>query len=264
MAGPNDPGTTSTAGVMAFTPYNRNELLGRAYGNGNAQANYGQSPGQETQVWMGKGYERRGLPKRGGGDNGMRPISVAAREYWSWGAEELAKWGEYSQAVNGFVPGEFQAEGLLQNMLMGLAQYQTTSGEKIDMWQYMERRKELALQAKQAKGGGGGGGARAIVNLTNPQDAEVLVDNALTQYLGRQATQEELDKFLRTLNRAERRNPVIASTSGQSGGINQQLMAQEFATSRPEAGETQAATTYMGWMMDALTQPVAGGIESGL
>lgn len=259
------PGGQSTAGANSFNAYNKAELIAGARGGVNAEANYGQAPGQEAMVWMGPAYERRGLPKRGGGSTGMLPISVAANEFGSWGPEEMARWQDFTQATMGFVPGENSAQGLLTNVLIGLAQYQTTTGEKIDLWQYMERRKKLYGETQRKRSGGGGGvGPRSVVNLTNPQDAEVLVDNALTSYLGRQATEEELSEFLKTLNRQQRKNPVVVSQAGQTGGVNEQLIAEEFAAARPEAAETQAATTYMGWMMDALTGDETGGIQSGL
>lgn len=262
MNDPLSPGVQSTSGMNGFTPYNRAEMLAGAYGNGNAQSNYGQVPGQETMVYMGKGY------KRDGASTGMLPVSVAAKEYWSFSPEEQAKWADYAMATMKFIPGDANAEGIYGNFLSGLAQYQATTGQKVDPFQFMEMRKQLFIKSGQAggRGGGAGGGVgpRAVVNLTNPQDAEVLVDNALTQYLGRQADPEELQAFLKVLNRQERKNPVVVSRSGQTGGVNPQLIAQEFAAAQPEAAETQAATTYMSWMVDALNAPTTGGVESGL
>lgn len=261
MNDPLSPGVQSTSGMNGFTPYNRAEMLAGAYGNGNAQSNYGQVPGQETMVYMGEGYKRSG-------STGMLPVSVAAKEYWSFSPEEQAKWADYAMATMKFIPGDANAEGIYGNFLSGLAQYQATTGQKVDPFQFMEMRKQLFIKSGQAGGrgggAGGGGGPRAVVNLTNPQDAEVLVDNALTQYLGRQADPEELQAFLKVLNRQERKNPVVVSRSGQTGGVNPQLIAQEFAAAQPEAAETQAATTYMSWMVDALNAPTTGGVESGL
>lgn len=261
MADPLAPGTRSTAGVNTFSPQNLRELQARAYGRGTAPPiDYGSVPGQETMVYLGKAYEKNGK-------SGMVPLSVAANEYWAFSPEEQAKWGDYNMRVNKYIPGDASAAGLYENFLAGLAQYQTTSGQKIDPFTFMQKRAELFEKTQQVKsggGGGGGGGPRAVVNLTNPQDAEVLLNNALGTYLGRQATTEEVDSFLGTLNRIERKNPIITSRSGQRGGVNQQLIAEEFAQAQPEAAETQAATTYMDWMFDALTADTSGGITSGL
>ena len=82
--------------------------------------------------------------------------------------------------------------------------------------------------------------------------------------LGRAATDKEVKQFLRTLNREERQNPVVSTSGGSSGGTNPQLVAQEFARSRPDAAEYLANTQYTDWLQELLSQEPMGGIESGL
>lgn len=275
MAGSNSPGTTMMGGPAGGNqPVNQselNDLMQGAYGQGYTP-NYGAYPGQDQMVYMGKGYERPGgglPPKKGSsgawnrGDTGMRPIAWAKNEYLSMGPAEREIWQAYAMHTAGFIPSDFNGPGYWENLLGQVAQYQTNTGEKISPWEFMIKRMEETPPTRRG-GGGSSGGPRAIVDLTNPMDAEVLVDNALSEYLGRQANDQEITNFVNTLNRLQRRNPRIVSKSGTSGGINPQLVAQEYAMSRPNAAEHEAVTQYLGWMTEALMADPYGGMSSGL
>lgn len=114
------------------------------------------------------------------------------------------------------------------------------------------------------KGSGPSGGSGAYtgptsrVDLTNEFDAEALLNDALGNYLGRSATPKELANFKKLLNKTEAANPRVNTPVGQamavgSGGVNQQQVAEDFAKSRGNYAETQADTTLMSWMTEALT-----------
>lgn len=149
-----------------------------------------------------------------------------------------------------------------RNSVIGAANFTAQTGRPITPWEYMEL---LAGGMSGARGGGGGGGGVSrVVDLTNPSDAQVLVDNALNSYLGRRATEEELGTFLQTLNKAERANPVVTTPSGRTGGVNRELVAREFAESRDEAAEFMVESQYMNWFEQLLNRDVTEGIESGL
>lgn len=122
----------------------------------------------------------------------------------------------------------------------------------------------IALNVQKAPGSGGASGFSSVVNLTNPDDAQVLVNNSLNQYLGRDATDDERDAFLETLNKVERKNPVVSTPTARSGGTNQQQVAKEFALSRDTAAEDTANSTYMNWMAEALMETPNEGVVSGL
>lgn len=146
--------------------------------------------------------------------------------------------------------------------VIGAANFTAQTGRQITPWEYMEL---LAGGMSGARGGGGGGGGVSrVVDLTNPSDAQVLVDNALNSYLGRRATEEELGTFLSTLNKAERANPVVTTPSQRTGGVNRELVAREFAESRDEAAEFMVESQYMNWFEQLLNRDVTEGIESGL
>ena len=103
-------------------------------------------------------------------------------------------------------------------------------------------------------GGGGGGGAYYFRNetviQTNRDDARAAVDNALGQWLGRSATKEEVDKFWKSLNAYEKKNPYIAEgVSGkggtkqtQKGRTNTAVFAEDYAKSQDDYAETSIVT----------------------
>ncbi len=75
-------------------------------------------------------------------------------------------------------------------------------------------------------------------------------------YLGRDASEEEVDEFWKKLNKAEKKNPLITnSTPGSTdtkGGYNSQLAAQKYAESRDDYADTQVRTTYKELMENAI------------
>lgn len=123
------------------------------------------------------------------------------------------------------------------------------------------------LKPDGTSAGNGVGGPRTTVaqtrsvNLTDPMSARKLVDDSLSTYLGRRATTEEQQAFMKALNRAEERAPSITTqvsrtTPGKGmtavesetrteGGFNPSVFAEEFARGQEGAAEYQAATTYL-------------------
>jgi hypothetical protein len=108
-------------------------------------------------------------------------------------------------------------------------------------------------------GGGGGGGAPQItksVNLTDPGTAETLIDQALQQYLGRRASNDEVREFRKALRKAERGAPREADIEGDtqvtSGGFNAATFAQQYAEGMEGAAEYQAATTFLDSFIESL------------
>ena len=119
-------------------------------------------------------------------------------------------------------------------------------------------------------GSGPGSGPRAFtnvtktINLTDPGEAERVLNSALASYMGRRADDDEIQEFVKQLNRNERFNPTVttakgvAATSGttqtqnQEGGFDSTNFAERWARGRKGAGEYQAATTYM----DAFTKVI--------
>lgn len=148
--------------------------------------------------------------------------------------------------------------------------------------EWLHRQAKEGRRDSDGEGGSGGGGGRGggggytgpvtttSVNLTNEFDAEVLVNDALGRYLGRDATDSELRQFWKKLNKSERANPNISvsqsngrgSASGLSkGGYNPQLAAEKFAENRDDYAEVTAETTFKGLMEKAIRSRMGGELE---
>lgn len=121
-------------------------------------------------------------------------------------------------------------------------------------------------------GGGGGGGPFKTVNrqvsLTDEGTANQIVNNALTRYLGREASDIEQRAFLKALNVQEKKNATTTVTEGTTsgrnttskstttGGYNRDDFAQKFAQSQEGYAEYQTATTYLDAFIDSLENPM--------
>ena len=134
---------------------------------------------------------------------------------------------------------------------------------------------EVAKEYREAQktggtGGGGGGGGpfrseNTVVNLTNSQKAQEILNNALSVALGRRASASENRAFLAALNLREQENPTKTVTEGVSsgrnstssttttGGFDNVAFADKFARSQEGYAEYQAATTQMDNFIQALT-----------
>jgi hypothetical protein len=210
--------------------------------------------GTEGLVWMG--------PKWTKGD-GMVTMDVASN-FWfkidnATRAEYIKKMEEaYGTRITSAPQALNQWKGLIQTV----GAYEKALGDKISPDQILDQ--FISMNIAKATGGGGASGYSKVVDLTNPDDAQVLVNNSLNQYLGRDATDDERDVFLKTLNAVERKNPIVTTPSSRSGGTNEQQVAKEFALSRDTAAEDAVNSTYMGWMADLLMKNPTEGVESGL
>ena len=104
--------------------------------------------------------------------------------------------------------------------------------------------------------GGGGGGTGGVINLTNETAARAILNQAMSAWLGRQASPEEVRQFLTLLNQQERANPVTQTQEGeylvQSGGFEPQQFAEDYVKSIEGSGEYQAVTTYLDAFLNAL------------
>jgi hypothetical protein len=133
------------------------------------------------------------------------------------------------------------------------------------------------------------------VDISNPEQSRALVQNVLSQALGRWATGAELEEFVGSLNAYQRENPTVTTrttdvapetrtqtttesadgtsqsseTSVQGGESNTSTTTQQGATAEgaqqllmeqamesPDYGAYQAATTYMDALLGALAAPV--------
>ena len=135
-----------------------------------------------------------------------------------------------------------------------------------EFWSFVNDR---TVQDPQDTGPGGGtGSGRAprmpsrneVVQESNEMDANVLLNNAMQQSVGRDATEAEVQAFTRILNGEAEANPQFSQSNPvgmndtkqrTGGGINRELLAAEFADGTPGAPEYKMATEGMealeGW-----------------
>jgi hypothetical protein len=128
-------------------------------------------------------------------------------------------------------------------------------------WQVMEQAQtQASVLADPAAAGtqqAAYDGPMSSMTLTGATSAEEILTNALRQYLGRQATPAELAGFKAQLNATEQANPTVVTPDGpgaayRTGGTDSGVIARDYAMSRPDYAETQASTTLMGWLTDAV------------
>lgn len=266
----NGSGTQTTMGGA----YSLQEL---AIAGGQVGALGGSRTGADGYVWMGSDYDQPQRlivgstygPSSGGATaKTVYPVDVATGAMWfDLDDEEYMTWSsEVSKSLGWDVqkdPNRLKSE--YTNAVLGAAAYQKDTGRDISPLQYIqmqnERRARLGLLPDKK---GSGSGYSRVVSLSNAGDARVLVDNALTEYLGRAATEEESSAFLKLLNSQERANPTISTPGSQTGGVNREQVAKEFGRSRKDAAEFMADTQYMDWFMNKIVQDPTEGIASGL
>lgn len=110
------------------------------------------------------------------------------------------------------------------------------------------------------------------VDLTDPETAQALITQSLTQLLGRAPSDGELAQFKGTISGYEKSHPSVATTTEQydsqgnvvatnttrSGGVTdaaRQQLLQSKVQDTPEYAKYQAGTTYF----NALLQLIGGG-----
>jgi hypothetical protein len=98
--------------------------------------------------------------------------------------------------------------------------------------------------------------------ISTKDEAYSTLNNALREYLGREATQDELSQFTAQLNAFERKNPVVRTTTGTSATVSGGTggaggrMATEFARSQEGSAAFRAGTYYYDALLDAIDNPL--------
>ena len=254
-AAPN-PGTQQFNGGTGNRPQNSAEA--QFYAKGNITGPYDSSQiGNDGFVTM-PGY------KSSGGITSI-PLNSAINLWWTLPMADKVKFIETARTAGYKISTDADAFSKWSTVNIQAANYGKVLGTPASAYDILNS--SIATFPQKPDGGVGGGGASgfsSVVNLTNPDDAQVLVNNSLNQYLGRDATDDERDAFLETLNKVERKNPIVSTPSARSGGTNTSQVAKEFALSRDTAAEDTANTTYMNWMAEALMETPNEGVVSGL
>lgn len=178
---------------------------------------------------------------------------------WEYAVQRAA-----SEGVDPFEVVSWMARGGLGARLTGSPSFGTNPFANVDI---SGSSSSSSYGGGYGGGGGGGGGTTTVVttNITSPDSARRLVNQALTGYLGREATGEERRRFLEALNEAERDNPTVQTIS-MDGNTQSQVVEQgldvgafteRYAQSRPDYAEFRAATDLMDTFLGVLEGPVS-------
>lgn len=195
--------------------------------------------------------------------------------------QQMSRVQDYVNSIYGYEVKNLPTVQAEWNKALEGSAYQSRFIEPITVFQYMDEMaaKSTGMYGAGGSGGGGGGGGgysgpvtSTQVQLSSASDAEFLVDQALTNYLGRQADEQERENFWALLKKGQAANPtttvttpgVGSSSSVTTGGFNEQQAATEFALSQKDSAEYMANTQYMDWLMESVSQDPTEGIASGL
>ena len=105
------------------------------------------------------------------------------------------------------------------------------------------------------------------IDLSGRGQSDVYATNAAREYLGRNPTEKEKQKFLSALNAAERSAPAVTTTTplaeggtstvSTGGGVSGQVTAEEFMRRQPGSGSYQIATNYFDAFIKAVGNPTS-------
>jgi len=123
----------------------------------------------------------------------------------------------------------------------------------------------LLTEAGVRKGAGGPGaymGPTSQTNISTAADADAIVDDFYGKYFGSTPDEVQRKEFRKLLNSMERKNPTVSTPNGKhsttvSGGFGAQAaagLAEDFVKGQEGFAETQAATTGLSWLADAIKQ----------
>ena len=206
------------------------------------------------------------------------PVQDAYNMLPSLGPDAMAQFNETMDKYYGKGRWDTSWKSGLWNKAVGAASYALTyGGKRISPLEALD-----GVLANETSGSGGAGGKAAAykgpvttksttesVNLTNPTEARTLVNNSLTQYLGREATKQEQDSFLAALNAQEKMNPTVTNQTSTTtpqgkamnkvesevqsqGGFNPSTFAQEYAQGQEGSAEFQAASSLLDTFIGSL------------
>lgn len=213
-------------------------------------------------------------------DDEVVPYSQAIMQMYAWhGDTQYSKWGDLLVEL-GFVDEEDSRDlETLAKTWKDAVDLSVTFGEvgrKMTPWQAIRimAGDEEAIQERIGKKGPGGSTTHRSthLDLTSPHSAKVLINDVLSNALGRRATAEEVAEFTGTLNTAINQNPNVTTTTSttdedgnttsnttSSGGFGRDAQAgliDDAARELPEYGAYQSATYYANALFGALDSPV--------
>lgn len=207
--------------------------------------------------------------------NDIRGLSESKADVRSWSDETLDKWSKHLVNIGFLEQDEADNPLVLYEALDLILETSTdfASGpRRMTPWQVAEMLVRSGEAGRGGRGAGGFTGSRSSrstsVDLTDPHTAKAIINDALSNYLGRAATDEEINTFRGVINQAERANPTVtdsttsyadgvatsqsSTTSGGMTNAGRQQMIADDVMQKPEYGAYQAAAEYFPLLQQAI------------
>lgn len=221
------------------------------------------SPGP-GMVWVGDGVYDSGIGPSGQYESVENLANLAATALPLSAREKLYKQMQKDRGFDNVPIGDM--DSFWVKAVIAAQQRQIATGERVSPLEiYDVTRKELlargaATSSGSGGGSGGGGGPTKAVNLTDPDTANTLLDQALAGVLGRAANKGERAEFNKALRKHELANPSESTDMGdtrvQSGGSNPASFAATFARQQEGSAEFLAATSVVDTLLGSLKEQV--------
>ena len=196
------------------------------------------------------------------------PFDYALTMANSLNGAQVQKVMDIAEQRYGYRPSEIQGFNSTWEYLVGLSKdIELNDGvavQPLDAYDYWRKTRGVTADtfAGGANGAGGGGGGPTAsrtetVDFTDPMSAKTIVNQTLSSYLGRTATDQEYNAFASALRAAEEANPTITEsqssisggvarqTTQREGGMNAQSFADAWARGQEGSAEYNAATNLM-------------------
>jgi hypothetical protein len=283
---------TQPSGGMSLAPAIPNFGSGGAFGQSSFTPKpYGTSYGDDGLVY---GLGPRQTFRQSYGTGSLAQIAKSSRSpYFDFARQNSTELGRAQNWITGTLSSDqekaryegyfkrFFPSGASFDSYQGLwaqaSQYaaQVNRDDPNARWSTWDALDRMWKMFSSGGGAGGGGGPTSYtnrstqINLTGRDESDATLDQALTEMLGRTATDQEKARFLKALNAEERANPSTSvtrgtqsgssstsSTTSQSSSVSAGARALDFATEQEGFAEYQYATTYMDAMLEALSSPV--------
>lgn len=157
----------------------------------------------------------------------------------------------------------------LSDVLLETAREGIAKGESMSWQEYLQNRVRTAEDesAQQTH-------TQTSVSVTSKESGRGVIWDAFKQAVGRNPTEDEINKFMDRLNAAERANPTVttqnvdasgnmtSTTTGGFDGAAQADMVRQETMANPDYQEHQVISTYMPALMQLMNE--GSGLQGGL
>lgn len=119
------------------------------------------------------------------------------------------------------------------------------------------------LSEKRTGAGYRGPVTTTSISVTDRDTAASLLNQAATDLIGRNLTEEEIDKYTKQLTQMEKQNPQVTTTTNNrrgtatqttTGGMDKNEMLRQIVTKNPDFARYQIDSTAMDWFANEIKQ----------